>query len=340
MLAAPDKFRGSLSAVDVARAVALGAARAGWQAVELPLGDGGEGTLEALGGANRDSVVTGPLGRPTIAKWRLDGAQAVVEMAQASGLALVGGMEGNDPVAATTFGTGQLVAAAIEAGARDIVVAVGGSATTDGGLGAVQALDGIRFADRAVRVRVACDVRTRFLDAASVFAPQKGATAEQVRLLANRLEVLADHYRKRFGVDVTSLPGGGAAGGLGGGLAALGAELVPGCDLVASALGLADTLGRVNAVVTGEGRLDATSFEGKVVGHVSTLASRRGLPVAAVVGSSTLDAASHLDIFSLVDIYGEERSFAGTAGLVAEVTAGWLEGLDDGHRPGGPYRPR
>jgi glycerate kinase len=327
VLAAPDKFRGSLSAVDVARAVSVGAASAGWQTIELPLADGGEGTLEALGGANRESVVTGPLGRPTGARWRLDGTHAVVEMAQASGLALVGGQQGNDPLAATTFGTGQLLAAAIGAGARDIVVAVGGSATTDGGLGAIEALDGIRFSDRAVRVRVACDVRTRFLDAAPVFAPQKGASAQQVEVLRDRLERLAERYRKWFGLDVTPIPGGGAAGGLAGGLAALGAELVPGSELVASATGLTEALAGVDAVITGEGRLDATSFEGKVVGHVSALAAPAGLRVAAVVGSSTVPVTARVDVLSLVALYGEERSFADTAALVAEVTAGWLKEL-------------
>ena len=209
VLAAPDKFRGSLSGPEAARALAEGARRAGWECRMLPLADGGEGTLDALGGANRTSIVTGPLGAPVEAGWRLDGGAAVIEAAQASGLALAGGAEGNDPVAATSRGTGELIAAALEAGATEVIVGVGGSATTDGGLGAIEALGWRPF---EARVRVACDVRTPFLDAAAVFGPQKGAGPEQVLALAGRLQELALRYSDELGIDVTTIEGAGAAG--------------------------------------------------------------------------------------------------------------------------------
>ena len=252
-LAAPDKFRGSLTGPEAARALAEGARRAGWECRMLPLADGGEGTLDALGGANRASVVTGPLGAPVEAGWRLDGGRAVVEAALASGLAAAGGAEGNDPVAATTRGTGELIAAALETGATELIVGLGGSASTDGGLGAVEALEWRPF---EARVRVACDVRTPFLDAAAVFAPQKGASPEQVGALAHRLRELALRYSDELGIDVTTIEGSGAAGGLAGGLAALGAELVPGFELIAAELQLERALDGVDLVVTGEGRLD------------------------------------------------------------------------------------
>src|SRR5260221_868652 len=154
MLACPDKFRGTLSAREAAAAIAAGARRAGWEAVEMPLADGGEGTLDVLGGANRTTVVTGPLGDPVEASWRLEDGVALIEAAQACGLTLAGGAEGNDPLAATSRGVGELIAAAIAEGAERIVVAVGGVASTDGGADAVAALGG----RLAVPTEVACDV--------------------------------------------------------------------------------------------------------------------------------------------------------------------------------------
>src|SRR6185312_6396383 len=255
LLAAPDKFRGTLSAHEAAAAIAAGAAGAGWAAVVLPLADGGEGTLEVLGGGNRRTTVAGPLGEPVGAAWRLeDDGTALIEAALACGLSLAGGPEGNDPLRATSRGVGELIAAAVAEGARRVVVAVGGVASTDGGAGARDALP----TPLPVRVDVACDVDARFLDAADVFAPQKGATPQQVRLLRERLARL----------DVPDLPGAGAAGGLAGGLAAAGARLLPGFDLVAARLGFEERLAEADLVVTGEGRLDATSFTGKVVGRV------------------------------------------------------------------------
>ena len=310
-LAAPDKFRGSLSAAEVARALAEGARRAGWECRELPLADGGEGTLEVLGGANRSSTVTGPLGTPVEAGWRLEGGDAVVEMARASGLALV---EHNDPVRATTLGTGQLIAAALAADAERIVVAVGGSATTDGGLGAVEALGWKPF---RAQVEVACDVRTPFLEAARVFGPQKGADPGQVEALSKRLADLAARYRDELGVDVTALPGAGAAGGLAGGLAALGAQLRPGFQLVAERAGLVEALGDVDLVLTGEGRLDATSFAGKVVGGVLELAAH----AAVVAGQIAPGTEVAVPAISLVERYGKERAWSDPAACIAEAAA-------------------
>ena len=208
VLAAPDKFRGTATAPEVAAAVARAVVAAGGTADEAPLADGGEGTLEALGGANRTTTVSGPLGDPVEAVWRFDRRAAVIEMARASGLDVVGGPEGNDAVAASTYGTGELIAAAVERGAREIVVAVGGSATTDGGLGALRALEPAQRL-RGVDVRVACDVRLPFVDAAEVYGPQKGASPAQVELLRRRLERLAQIYEEEYGVDVTDVGGGG-----------------------------------------------------------------------------------------------------------------------------------
>ncbi len=232
VVAAPDKFRGTVSATEAASAIARAVASAGGTTLEVPMADGGEGLLEVLGGPDRTTQVTGPLGSPVKAGWRLSGGTAVVEMARASGLALAGGAEGNRPLDATTTGVGELLRHAVELGARRIIVGMGGSATTDGGLGALDAM-GSPSRYRGVELLVACDVRTRFTEAADVFGPQKGATDAQVRLLTGRLERLVQVYGERFGSDVSELDRAGAAGGLAGGLAAMGAELVDGVDLVA-----------------------------------------------------------------------------------------------------------
>jgi glycerate kinase len=325
LVAAPDKFRGSLSAPAAARAMTAGAEAAGWVSRELPLADGGEGTLDAFGGPNRTTTVTGPLGDPVEAGWRLDGGRAVIEMARASGLALAGGKELNDPLRASTRGTGELIAAALEAGARDVVVGVGGSATTDGGLGAVDVLRLLApLSSGGVTVRVACDVRTRFVDAASVFAPQKGAGPEQVAVLADRLRGLVVRYRDEFGVDVQELEAAGAAGGLAGGLAALGAELAPGFELVADSVGLEEALAGADLVVTGEGLLDVTSFAGKVVGGVARRASAHRLPVVAVAGDVEATVAERLASVSLVARFGRRRAWAEPETCIAEAVAGFL----------------
>lgn len=313
VLVAPDKFRGTLSASDAARAMAKGARDLGWTARERPLADGGEGTLEVLGGPNRTSTATGPLGSPVAAAWRVADALAVVEMARASGLSLAGGPEANDPLSATTYGTGELIAEAIRAGARRIIVGVGGSATTDGGLGAVDALAHRRFAEDGVAVEVACDVGTRFVDAAAVFAPQKGADAPTVEALTRRLEEIAERYRQEFEVDVRRVEGGGAGGGLAGGLFALGAKLRAGFELIAEEVELDGLLSAADLVVTGEGRLDATSFAGKVVGGVLRHASRARVRAAVIAGQIAVATPSGEMAISLVDRYGARRAMNETS---------------------------
>lgn len=303
-LAAPDKFRGTLTAREAAAAIAAGAARSGWTTVELPLADGGEGTLDVLGGGNRRTTVTGPLGDPVEAEWRLEeDGTALIEAALACGLSLAGGPRRNDPLAATSRGVGELVTAAIGEGAARVIVAVGGVASTDGGVGAVEVIP----RPLPLALDVACDVDARFLAAADVFAPQKGATPEQVRILRDRLAQL----------DVPDLPGAGAAGGLAGGLAAIGARLLPGFDLVAGRLGLDEHLEKADLVVTGEGRLDATSFTGKVVGRVLERAATAGAEALVIAGE--VAAESPTDALSLVASYGPERAFAEPAKCLSEL---------------------
>lgn len=315
----PDKFRGTLTAREAASALASGARRAGRDAVELPLADGGEGTLDVLcpfSTQRRTTRVTGPLGDPVEAEWGVRDDSAVVEMARASGLALV---QERDPLAATTRGTGELIAAALDAGFRRVIVAVGGSATTDGGLGALEALD---FDLRAAEVLVACDVTTPFVDAARVFGPQKGATPDQLDVLEARLRRLAERYLDETGRDVRALAGAGAAGGLAGGLAALGARLVPGAPLVAGLVELPDALRGAALVLTGEGRLDATSFAGKVAGHALSTADEAGVPSYVVAGTVVRDELlAGVRAVSLVERVGARRAHSSAASLLTEIAA-------------------
>lgn len=328
IVAACDKFRGTATASEVVEAIAAAAHELGATVDAVAMADGGEGTLDALGGANRTTTVTGPLGDPVDAGWRLSGRKAVVEMARASGLVLVGGAEGNDPIAASTTGTGELIAAALDAGATSIVVGVGGSATTDGGFGAVRALYPLPRL-RGVELVVACDVRTRFVDAAGVFAPQKGASPAQVALLRRRLERLAQVYLDDYGVDVRDLPRAGAGGGLAGGLAAIGARLVDGFDVVADERGLDEAIAGADLVVTGEGLLDEQSFEGKVVGGVLSLAEAAGVAAVVVAGDVDPSARAHLapsvPVVSLAQRFGLERAMgdplACLRAVVGEVVA-------------------
>lgn len=335
-LVAPDKFRGSLTAPEVVAAARAGAEAVGWDVIGMPLADGGEGMLDAFGGANRETEVTGPGGTPVTAAWRLgDDGVAVIESAAASGLLLAGGKEGNDPVAATSAGTGELVAAAVRAGARRIVVGLGGSAMSDGGRGAVEAvlagLEGRRPVDHGVELLAACDVQTAFVDAARVFGPQKGATGDQVVELTGRLFEIQGEYVERFGIDVSQHPGAGAAGGLGGGILALGGTLVPGLQLVADQLGLADAVARADAVVTGEGALDAESFNGKVVGGVVDAAEPYGIPVVVVTGTVRPDAPqarlTRLVVVDLSETFGEKASWEQTADCVTRAVSEQLGAL-------------
>jgi glycerate kinase len=318
VVAAPDKFRGTARASDIALAIGAGATSAGWECDEVPLADGGEGTLEVLGGGNRTTLVSGPLGDPVRAAWRLDGRRAVIEMALASGLELVGGARGNDPVAATTYGTGELIATALDAGARRIIVGVGGSATTDGGLGALRAVYPLQRL-RGLDLQVACDVRTKFVEAADLFAGQKGASGAQIALLRRRLERLAQVYLDEHRVDVRDLERSGAAGGLAGGLAAVGASLVDGFDLVADEVGLDDALEGADLVVTGEGFVDEQSFEGKVVGGVAERAAAAGVPLLVIAGEVYDDAGTRVEAISLVERFGEARARSDPAACVDEI---------------------
>lgn len=314
--------------------MAAGVGRAGFDdVVELPLADGGEGTLDTMlaarGGSRRTARVTGPLGEPLDARWGVvpasgnAGATAVVEMAQASGLAIVTGR--NDPLRASTRGTGELIAAVRAQGFKRVIIGVGGSASTDGGLAAVEAL---KWSLQGMHVTVACDVETPFLDAARVYGPQKGATAAQVALLTRRLEKLAEQYRDRTGVDVTTLTGAGAAGGLAGGLAAIGAELVPGFEAVAEAVGLESAFEDADLVVTGEGKLDMSSLAGKVVGGVLAWADDLEVEhVGVIAGQVTDDARAALaprtntSVLALIDRAFQEREAYERAALLTEEAA-------------------
>ena len=294
------------------------------------MADGGEGTLAVLGGANRSSTVTGPLGTPVTAQWRLHRGTAVIEMAQASGLTLAGGPENNDPLNATTRGTGELIDQALNAGAKKIIVCLGGSATTDGGLGAMKAIS-TPARLRAVEFLVACDVDTTFVDAARVFAPQKGATRAQVDLLTGRLEKLAQSFRQEHNVDVTALPGSGAAGGLAGALVALGARLIPGFDLVADETGLYDAVRHHDLIVTGEGLLDDTSYEGKVVGNIQHLSRDAGKKCIAIVG----DVDEHMDTpeaqllttLNLTQLFGTDEAHRNVLRRIEDAMLSYLRTL-------------
>ncbi|MFI7586367.1 glycerate kinase [Spongisporangium articulatum] len=284
VLVAPDSFKGTFTATEVASALAEGVRSVGAESVECPLADGGEGTATVLAGALGarivDVRVTGPLGEPVTGWFGLaDDGTALVEAATASGLSLV------DPTpetawAATSRGTGELIAAAVAAGASRVLLGVGGSACTDGGLGAVEALAGVQ-----VGLRVLCDVRVPYERAAEVFGPQKGADPATVERLTSRLhERAAGWPRDPRGAEFT-----GAAGGLAGGLwAAAGAELVSGIEAVLDVVGFDDLLATADLVVTGEGRLDAQTAHGKVVAGVCARAGAAGVPVLAVVGRCDL----------------------------------------------------
>jgi glycerate kinase len=302
VLVAPDSFKGTFSAAEVAAALARGLRMAGRDAEELPVADGGEGTMEVLlstlDGERRTVQVSDPLGRPVDATFALidGGRTGIVEMAQASGLGLVG-EDDRDAWAASTRGTGELIVAAVEAGAERVVVTVGGSATTDGGAGALEALE---EAGVAVELDVLCDVRTPFEDAPRVFGPQKGADAALVRKLERRLHQLADSFQR----DPRGEPMTGCAGGLSGGLwAQHGARLRHGAAYVLDAIGFDERMRQAAFVVTGEGRIDSQTLEGKIVGELATRCRQRGVTCHAVVGDIDLDPFSEriLDLASITE---------------------------------------
>jgi len=300
VLVAPDKFKGTMTAAEVAAAIAEGLREGGRKTEELPVADGGEGTAEALvralGGDWVEADATDALGRPIRARFALldqasavpglgarwYGGVAVVEAAAATGLARIAPSE-RDAFAATSRGTGELIAAACAAGASHVLVTVGGTASTDAGAGAIAALD-----EAAVdpELTVICDVRTPFERAARVFAPQKGADAETVKRLTRRLGAFAAKAPR----DPRGLPMTGAGGGLSGGLyARRGARLVPGAPFVLDALGFNQRMRAAAFVVTGEGRLDEQTLEGKAAGEVAVRCRQAGVACHAVVGSDALD---------------------------------------------------
>jgi glycerate 2-kinase len=262
VLAAPASLKGVLSAPEAASALARGASEAGVEALELPVADGGEGTADALraalGGEWRQARVSDPLGRPVQASWLLlpDG-RAVVEAAAAIGLPLLARAE-LDPLRASSRGFGELVLAALESSPVSLVLALGGVATVDGGAGLREVLGELRVPAVAL-----CDVRTTLADAARLYGPQKGASEDEVAILASRLEAMEELR------SYAELPGSGAAGGLGAALAALGAELVPGAPAVLDLLGFDRLLESRDLVVTGEGQIDDTTAEGKAPGEVA-----------------------------------------------------------------------
>ncbi len=334
VLVAPDKFKGTLTAHEAALAIARGLAAGGVGDIEiLPLADGGEGTMEAIvrarGGRILMASATDPLGREVEGAFALleGGKVAVVEQAQASGLWRVAAGE-RDAVGATSRGTGELIAAAIESGAREVLVTVGGSATSDGGRGALEALGGhftTRRADldelrrrlRGVRLSVACDVRNPLAGAAgaaATFAPQKGATAAEVEAIEKRLRAWAALARRATGHDPAAEPMTGAGGGLAGGLWAFaGAKLRPGAALVLDVVGFDARAHDAFAVVTGEGRLDRQTLGGKLVFEVATRARQGGIPCYAVVGCDEVDTFERHMMNLEVEAASRDGAIASTA---------------------------
>jgi len=369
VLIAPDKFRGTLTAAQAAHAVASGwrRARPGDTVVEVPMADGGEGTLdalvEALDGASHPASVNGPLGDPVDAEYGIvsgpSGVTAVVEMARASGLALIGEAR-RDPTRTSTGGTGELIRAALGHGPAEVIVCIGGSATNDGGAGLAQALgvrllnasggeigpggaslldleridvSGLEPAVTRTRFLVACDVDSPLTGprgASVVYGPQKGATSADVLLLDRALGHMAAVIYRDLGLDVRGLAGGGAAGGLGAGMVAfLGAHLRAGVDVVMDAVGLDRRLAAADLVVTGEGAVDRQSLHGKVPDGVIGAARAAGVPAIVLCGRAE---ARLLDVpvFDLVGRFGEHRAMtdarAALEDLAEEVATG-LRGL-------------
>ena len=320
ILVAPDSFKGTLTAAEVAAAIGRGLADAGREVDLCPVADGGEGTLavllDPLGLRAVEVEVSDPLGRPVTARFGLGDGVAVIETAAASGLSLVAQGD-RDAFAASSAGTGELIAAAVARGTTRILLGVGGSATTDGGIGAIRAIEAAGGLGGA-KLTVLCDVRTPFEDAARVFAPQKGASADDVKRLSARLGAQA----RRLARDPRGVPMTGAAGGLSGGLwAEFGAELVPGAGFVLDHVDFDARMRAARAVVTGEGRLDQQSLAGKVVSEVATRARQAGVPCHAIVGSRALDAfgARVLDLTTVLEAGDKpalRRAGATLAGLL------------------------
>lgn len=324
---APDSYKESLSATEVAQAIEKGFREVfpDAQYVSVPVADGGEGTVEAMiaatHGSAHSALVTGPLGEKVNANWGMsgDGKTAFIEMAAASGLALVP-PEKRNPLITTSRGTGELILQALDSGASNIIIGIGGSATNDGGAGMVQAL-GAKLCDangteigygggslntlntidvsgldpriKHCAIRVACDVTNPLVGeqgASRIFGPQKGATEPLILELDRNLAHYADIIKKSLGVDVKNVPGAGAAGGMGAALMAfLGAELKSGIEIVTQALNLEEHIHDCTLVVTGEGRIDSQSIHGKVPVGVANVAKKYHKPVIGIAGSLTRD---------------------------------------------------
>jgi glycerate kinase len=326
IILAPDSFKGSLTALEAAQAMHAGVLRVLGDKSTFtltPLADGGEGTLDAIlaGGGDRYSIkARDPLLQEIQADWgKLPDGTAIIEMAQASGLTLIPEKR-RDALRASTFGTGQLIKAALDHGCRDLLIGIGGSATTDGGAGCLAAL-GARFLDaqgkvllpggaalanlheidlqnldsrlRECRIKVLCDVTNPLCGpngAAFIYAPQKGASTEDVELLNRSLSHFADVAAQTLGRDLQNIPGAGAAGGLGFGLLAfLNAQLVPGIDTVLEVVHFAEKLQNADLVFTGEGSLDEQTLQGKTIAGVARLAQKKKVPVLAFGGRVQLD---------------------------------------------------
>jgi glycerate kinase len=323
-LVAPDSFKGTLSARQVAEAIGQGVQRAGSTADLCPAADGGEGTatvlVGALGGEWRTASAHDPLGREIDARFALvrKGETAVVEVAAASGLNLIEAEE-RDPERASSAGTGELIAAAIDSGAKRILVGAGGSATTDGGDGAIKALEAAGGL-RGAKLEILADTTVPFEDAADVFAPQKGASPEQVERLTSRLVALAGALpRDPRGRAMT-----GAAGGLSGGLwAAFGAHLIPGAATVLGLLGFDQRLEEADAVITGEGRLDAQSRQGKLTGQVARRCRAARVPCHVVAGEIALSPEDEAWFgFATLGSASSQESITGTAERIAASASG------------------
>ncbi|MCW2599784.1 MAG: glycerate kinase [Frankiales bacterium] len=358
VLLAPDCFGGTLTAVQAADAMTEGwrAARPDDVLLVRPMSDGGPGFLDVMPGDLHELTVEDPLARPVTAGYRLAGANAYVECAQACGLHLLTADE-RDPTVTTTYGVGQLVRAAAEAGATRIVLGLGGSATNDGGAGMLAAL-GVRREDAAgkrldpgglplakaarlvgvplaVALVAATDVEAPLLGehgASVVFGPQKGASPEQVQALDVALEHWADLLEAHLGVRVRDLAGAGAAGGLGAAVLAAGGTRVSGLELVAEAVGLAEAVREVDLVVTGEGSFDFSSLRGKVVSGVAAAAADEGRPCLVLAGQVSVGrrqaAAAGVEAsYSLVDEVGLERALShpheALATLAGRVAGQW-----------------
>ncbi len=343
ILVAPDSFKGSLTSVEVARALAAGWARARPDdtLVLAPLADGGEGTLvaiEAAGGWTwQEAAAHDPLGRPIVARWllNLDGTRAVVELAAASGLSRLAGSE-REPIGASTFGTGEVLRAVLDAGVRRIDLGVGGSATTDGGRGIVSAL-GLRVIGLGLRstagpellvdlqgldprlaevsLRIACDVTNTLLGpngAAAVYGPQKGAGPDDVAVLDGALARWADALEDATGRRERDTPGAGAAGGATFGLACLrdrfaGFAILPGVDLVMEAADFDARLAEADLVLTGEGRIDAQTAFGKTALGVARRAADAGLLCIAVGGGVEPEGIAALAAVGAIAVPVTER---------------------------------